>query len=286
MHIEKLLCGLASNSSMATVRQARRKQFSVGPAGQGHSHQISRLGCRRRVIRREARPLGGSGGMPPQEKFGFQAFWSEVVSGAILERNRNTWTTKLPSFLPHSAYKGQNAASVSTSSCNHLNASHHSARKLISSPIEPNCRFENLNAFVGRNCAVISRLRAWPRSQPTLAGNEAIFHAAPFFFFAEPNIGPATAGPAGPTPTALLDKRYTYANETHTKMNLEGKDKLMFVGDTCRASTVYLYAHGQSPLHQLWTGWAYNTYWSERIIIRVYHIYKPIQELRAEGVGL
>ncbi len=41
---------------------------------------------------------------------------------------------------------------------------------------------------------------------------------------------------------------------------------------------------GDLPLHQLWTGWAYNTYWA---YIRIYRIlYKcPIQELWAEEGG-
>ncbi len=52
--------------------QARRKQFSVGQAGHSQWHQAEMLAPRQTA--REARPLGGSGGMPPQENFGFQAF--------------------------------------------------------------------------------------------------------------------------------------------------------------------------------------------------------------------
>ena len=81
--------------------------------------------------------------------------------------------------------------------------SHHSARKLLSSPFVPNCRFGKLKRFrtATRPCCArmdvaavthgVVNMWVWLKSLQLFCVTQSA------------EIGPAAAGPAGPAPTAL-----------------------------------------------------------------------------------
>ena len=90
--------------------------------------------------------------------------------------------------------------------------SHHSARKLLSSPFVPNCRFGKLKRFrtATRPCcarmdvAAVTRgvvnMWVWLKSLQLCCSASA---TPTFCVTQSAEIGPAAAGPAGPAPMAL-----------------------------------------------------------------------------------